>query len=783
MKSVEQANEKRIAAICRASSADGQVKRKLKAYMKKTAGKNKFQVSYTYSQENRGVNEGRLLVEKGIGLQSFPANVRAYIAGDYYHDLDIQNCLPTLLMYLFARYHIACPNLKEYIMRRPNILEERQMTKQDVLELLLYEKRKVTDPFFEAIHSCIYKTLIPLLRKDTEWTHFCKKVAASRAPNVLNNRGGSLVSQVICCIENRALQTIITCLKANGFEPEVMVFDGVMVAKKNEDPFPCNVLKDCQGAVLRALGVELVLVEKPMRAEPEFLESITRGGGGSPVDIGEEEELCVDRAVKFYEEGETPLVEYLNNYFAKITHESSVWYCNWDTRTSPWLWRTQKASQQATEHLTVMHFNEKGKEVKASLWAIWCTNPLARTYKHLVFDPSYIGDKEGLEINLFQGFAAERLDAYDAGLVQPWLYHLKEVLNNGNEDHFLYVLNWAANIVQNPALKNGTAIVNFGAHGTGKNIFWEFFGEYIIGMAHYGYVSDMDDLTCRFNSHTMQKLFIIGDEITFAGGHKQNNKLKSLLTQATQKSEKKGAEAVMTKNYANFYFSANEEAPVRVENTDRRYMVKRASEKHRTDFDYFDKLLTYQTQEVANHLYTYLMSIDLSSFDVRRIPHTEEKDEMREYTMTPIEVFVHQMLSGQVKYRDEYSSDHVEYFEPDKTYRTTMSTLFDRYQTFCNSKSAGQSDSKGMSIIEFSRKIRRQVTISNVSKQRKGGTPILLTVTLPTKGNSRTDDDAFLLNQEPVRTNDIDVDAVSRVGALKDASKLDDQIPSPTLVP
>ncbi len=43
-----------------------------------------------------------------------------------------------------------------------------------------------------------------------------------------------------------------------------------------------------------------------------------------------------------------------------------------------------------------------------------------------MLDPSYVGDKSGLELNLFRGFLAQKLEQYDPLVIEPVLYHIRK---------------------------------------------------------------------------------------------------------------------------------------------------------------------------------------------------------------------------------------------------------------------------------------------------------------------------------------------------------------------
>lgn len=117
----------------------------------------------------------------------------------------------------------------------------------------------------------------------------------------------------------------------------------------------------------------------------------------------------------------------------------------------------------------------------------------------------------------------------------------------------------------------------------------------------------------------------------------------------------------MVDNYLNLVFLSNSESPVRIEKTDRRYFVKRVSDIHRGDHSYFSRLSSYLNQETANHFYSYLMQMDISAFNPREVPVTE-KNVMKAFAMSPIDLFADEILSGETIFKKSVLGNQHEYF-------------------------------------------------------------------------------------------------------------------------
>ena len=207
-------------------------------------------------------------------------------------------------------------------------------------------------------------------------------------------------------------------------------------------------------------------------------------------------------------------------------------------------------------------------------------------------------------------------------------------------------------MLQHRERKNGTALVYKSFQGTGKNIFWGF-GDKMFGERYYLYINDMDQLTKNFKAFSVGKIgkiLTVGDEVTYGGGHKANAKLKSRISQIRQLLKKKGIDAVQMRDFQNFVFLTNDDLAVKIETSDRhyrRYAVSECSDCFRVKTAYFTKLAEgFDDPEVAAHFFSYLMRYDLSSFNLRDIPDTQARKNMRDLVKDSVYRYFDTVLEG-----------------------------------------------------------------------------------------------------------------------------------------
>ena len=99
-------------------------------------------------------------------------------------------------------------------------------------------------------------------------------------------------------------------------------------------------------------------------------------------------------------------------------------------------------------------------------------------------------------LNLWQGFAVKpRAGSWRTAQANT----LRTIICNGNTDHFDYLMDWMADLVQHPEKQGEVAIVLRGNEGTGKGILARAL-KYLLGQHGFA-ISNARHLTGNFNAH------------------------------------------------------------------------------------------------------------------------------------------------------------------------------------------------------------------------------------------------------------------------------------------
>jgi hypothetical protein len=268
-----------------------------------------------------------------------------------------------------------------------------------------------------------------------------------------------------------------------------------------------------------------------------------------------------------------------------------------------------------------------GKQAKViGLGDYWLDHTDRRQYNDVVFAPNQ--ETPG-SYNLWRGFSVEPKQG-DWSLMQ---YHIKVVICADNDELNGYTLGWMASAIQHPDRQGEVALVMQGSRGTGKGTFAHAVGR-LFGQ-HYMQITQASHLVGNFNAHLRDCVLLFADEAFWAGDHKSENVLKALVTEPRLVIEPKGINAFTVPNYLHIMIASNNDWVIPAGERERRYCVYTVSGKHAQDTAYFTALRQeLESGGLAAMLYD-LQHMDLSNFNLRKVPFTTGLREQMLYSLTP----------------------------------------------------------------------------------------------------------------------------------------------------
>ena len=199
----------------------------------------------------------------------------------------------------------------------------------------------------------------------------------------------------------------------------------------------------------------------------------------------------------------------------------------------------------------------------------WMEHPERQTFRQALFMPGHDKILPNDQLNLWRGWGAKR---DHSGSADRWLWHVENIICGGDEGMFNWVMDWMADVVQDPMNKPGTAILMRSGTGTGKNTFVEMLKR-VIGVRYVRELNSQAQITGRFNDHLQYALFVFANEADFASSSAAENVLKTLITDRDYFMEKKHGSGKMARNCSRVVLASNKLHVVQKDRDDRRYTV------------------------------------------------------------------------------------------------------------------------------------------------------------------------------------------------------------------
>ncbi|WP_156507632.1 DUF5906 domain-containing protein [Halioglobus sp. HI00S01] len=275
---------------------------------------------------------------------------------------------------------------------------------------------------------------------------------------------------------------------------------------------------------------------------------------------------------------------------------------------------------------------------QVQLGKLWLSHEDRRQYLDgVVFDPA--GNLSTSQYNLWFGFAVKPDKDESCDLI---LDHIRDVICSGNPEHYEYVLNWLALMVQQPGTLPLAAIVLLSEQGTGKGILMEYLGK-LLGR-HSKHITNKSHLLGTFSGHLQDAVLVFADELSWDGNKADAGILKGLITEPSRMMEKKFADAVTVKNCTHLIVASNEKWAVPTEISDRRYFVLEVSNARKYDHEYFEDLAAEMDAGGPSGLLWYLLQRDLKNFKASSFPSTPARLNQKIMSLDPIDRWLYEVL-------------------------------------------------------------------------------------------------------------------------------------------
>jgi hypothetical protein len=278
----------------------------------------------------------------------------------------------------------------------------------------------------------------------------------------------------------------------------------------------------------------------------------------------------------------------------------------------PAFYRKADAEIMMKRVLEGLPFQSNAQQVVKDFWASGST----RFYNATAFTPAQVPTTT---LNFWVGPMKEA----KAGNWRVLRDFLRDVICAADPEVYEYLIRYMANMIQRPEEKPGVMLVLLGGQGTGKGMFFQMLRA--IWSRSTLMVSDIEQVTGRFNASLERHFIVCMDEALFAGDRRSMDRLKSLVTESILHVEQKHQPSRNIESIHRFFASSNHNHFGNVELDDRRFVFLRVSVKRQQDTAYFaDIARAINYPATIGAMVYYLRRRDLTSFDVRKKPDTTE---------------------------------------------------------------------------------------------------------------------------------------------------------------
>lgn len=654
----------------------------------------------------------------GPGLQRAPGWVRRLCSHKYYHDVDIVNCFPVLLLQLQEKVGVTIDpvNLRRYVAEREAVLAEDMaqipgLTRKEAKSQYLKVMFGSNELQYKTSFLLQYKNEIEYIREHlwhmSEYRPMKDYAESNRReqPNVKS----SFLSLVITTVERTIVETAMRRMEEDdiGYKVDTYVFDGFMVRKKpSVDEIPAHCFELLKSAVEEKTGYSVSFIEKSLKPQKKDIErlrpsfnNIDNRNTWDPNAVFVELDLQADilnrdpkpENVELFTKALIPI---MNKAFAYLKGTATlVLTRSVDLTKGPnhvKYTRAKKAEVKAGYDNYIYFINNGEKRIKIVPINIWLKSPFALSYSSIVFNPrpySHPLCATPFELNSYVGIAhpqKQRLTqaqcrALEQNELKPFWDHVKNIWCCGDEPLYTYVRNWIWSKVTRPWFRVETALVLQSKEGAGKGIVLEKVCE-ILGLQYMSKPSSLEQITGNtFNKQYFECCLVMFlDEAFYAGSKATKNQVKTLITDRWVTVNEKFMPKYRIENYSSMALASNENHVINTDVTTRRFVVMKCSNElagvHAEDSEqrrYFNRVINTDPQLLSD----YLHSIEgAPQWTGRDIPRTLAMEDQAILSFSKLETFVHDIMRNpdiiqgcRVDYLRVHPRDRINYeFDEDR---------------------------------------------------------------------------------------------------------------------
>lgn len=582
---------------------------------------------------------------KGVSLGGLCAELRHTLCQNTYLDIDMVNAHPTLLRYFCRTQGLSCPELERYVGAREAFLTSltpasRNEAKEAVLATL-YGGR----PRFEALNGISREAEAAAMKCKELYPDMyeaaAKKAEVKAARGVRKDPLATLLSWVLGELESSCLLIMRDVFVEEGVIVGgncILTFDGIMVPKPivpeshdvNPEDFLELPMRHVESAFESAYpGIGLQITIKPMdrglREEdliaddegPPDLERRT-GASGASAWTSIRTYTSYRRAVEAFE---------ASNF---ICYDHGAVYREQPTGPP----RRINLSDFRRAYGDVSYCSEMGENCSFLGRYLKDNNARIFTDVRMVPPPLELEPDEGT-YNTWGGYFASRIQTEPGprgpAAVNFFKRHVEAVCN-AEPVATEYLMKYLAHLIQKPGELPGVIVLIQGLEGCGKGLIYSLM-KAVMGQEYcYDTTNAATHAFGRFSDHLENRLLILLDELELCVSDEIMHRLKGECVAELRTIECKGEAVRTVPNYVRYLIFTNKTMPVQISPSDRRFFCVGSKRPRMTPEDSAEGFAHVATPGSVRAIYEYLMSVDLTNFNVRSRPITSYHTDLADAT-------------------------------------------------------------------------------------------------------------------------------------------------------
>ena len=595
----------------------------IKRFLKKAATSGgKIEQTYNFA---RNKSDGRMYVANGCGLQMLQSKIVRYLAGEYYYDVDIKSCHPSIIQHICNKHDIPTYFLKEYVTQREEMLKNHKLTKLDILVAINKDdnKPRKNNDWFNGF-------VIEIARIKSQIIEKIPSLVTDNEKNPVSSK----VNHYVLTFENQIIQQAI-----EYFQPQnvgVCMFDGLMINTSfcKFDEVDTHI-KGLNQLVHDEYGGLIKFVQKPMTCNVNLEEAEN--------DI-EEYETVKERLEQDHFLTQNPYA-----YWKRTQNTEGHWSYNQIGLTD---------FKSVCEDFRIIDFDERGNMRNQSIFNKWTQDKTKRQYQCVDFIPYTTSDPSPDHVfNTFTNYQInESKGVFDW---KPTDNFDKLLMSLANNDPAMrdYLWKYTCKMVQKPAVLAKVVILFKGLEGGGKDSYFQAL-ENILGQRYYSTVDTMESMFGNFNSVVEDKVLLSINEMTGKNGLDFAERIKQQATNQKNVINCKFQKPITQTNSIHLFVNSNHDAPVNISTTDRRYVVCKTSndlvvktnDKSKRDQNikfwnqFYDDITDINWQK---SLYSRFMNEDISKFQAHiDAPKTTELEMMKSKNINPVDQYIKELIDA-----------------------------------------------------------------------------------------------------------------------------------------